>query len=65
MENNELIKLEARKMHVPLWRLGDRLGVSEATVQRILRRPITKERYELYRGAIRDLAREEAQRRED
>ena len=64
MENNEALKNEARRLRVPLWRLGERFGVSEATIQRALRRPLPDERYEEYLRAIHSLAREEAKRRD-
>ena len=51
MENLELRAL-ARERGVPLWLVGRRLGVSEATVTRWLRLPLTGERREAFVRAI-------------
>lgn len=59
MENNERLK-EAMYIHrIAQWMLADELGVSEITVYRNLRKPMSEEMYKLYLEAIEKLIREE------
>lgn len=41
---NQFIRTAAKNAGIPLWRLADLLGVSEATMTRMLRRPLPKEK---------------------
>ena len=43
---NERIRQAAKAAHVPLWKLAERLNVSEATMTRMLRRDLTQEKEE-------------------
>lgn len=52
MDNNVTLKQLAKDRRVPLWRVADRLGVTEWTVVRWLRKPVSQERYDLIRAAI-------------
>lgn len=47
MENN-MIRTYAKNHGVSLWQLADRLGISENTIGRRLRRPLTKDDEILY-----------------
>lgn len=40
--NNELIRAEARRWAVPLWQIAERLGISEATMTRRLRKELSE-----------------------
>lgn len=40
---NEDIKLEARGNGVPLWQIAEKLGISEPTITRRLRKELTAE----------------------
>lgn len=41
---NESIRQAAKAANIPLWQLADMLGVSEATMTRMLRRPLPPQR---------------------
>ena len=53
---NEAIRKAARNANVPLWRVGEALGVSEATVTRMLRHELDDARKESINGVIRNLS---------
>lgn len=55
MENKE-IRLEARGKDIPLWRIALKLNISEPTLTRWLRVPLSDERRERIMAAIRDLS---------
>lgn len=38
---NQEIRMELKKRHIPQWKLGDLLGVSENTVNRKLRKELS------------------------
>lgn len=57
MENFEL-RAEARKWAIPLWMIADRLGISEATMTRRLRRELPLEETARIMEIIRELAAE-------
>ena len=44
---NENVKGAARMARVPLWEIAARLGISESTMTRMLRRELTAERVNL------------------
>lgn len=52
MENNKAVKLAARGAGVPLWKVARELGISEATMTRRLREPLTAEEAEKFLKAI-------------
>ena len=41
---NEELRKELRENHIPFWKLGEALGVSEQTVVRWFRTPLSAER---------------------
>jgi len=43
---NESLRTAARKARVPLWKIADALGVSEATFTRMMRRELPKDKHE-------------------
>lgn len=53
------IRNEARRKGVPLWRCAMYLGISEPTIIRWLRVPLSAERERQIRGAIAALAEED------
>ncbi len=56
MEVNNLgIRLEARGAGVPLWRIAKKLSISEPTLTRLLRVPLTQEKEDQIRAAIMEL----------
>ena len=56
MQNNENLKEQARRRGLPLWRVADAVGVSEWTMTRWLRKPVTEERYKQISRAIDEAA---------
>lgn len=58
MENNQIVKLSARGAGVPLWRVAQELGISEATMTRKLRVPLSEEEKDEYLKIIEQLRRE-------
>lgn len=58
MRCNIQIRDEAFRNRVPLWELADRLGVSETTIYRRLRRELPKEETERALQAIRAIVAE-------
>ena len=58
MENND-IRLYAKGAGVPLWRIAKKLGVSEATVTRMLRKPLSENEKGDLIGMIDQLSKEE------
>ena len=55
---NEKLKLRARGAGVPLWRIAQELGISEPTITRWLRVPLSAEREDKIRAAIERLSKE-------
>ena len=55
---NQEIKRAARAVDVPYWRIGRELGVSEATIQRMLRTELSDEDRQRIMEAIQRLERE-------
>lgn len=53
---NEIIRVTAKRNGVNLWEIGDRLGVSEATITRKLRRELNEEDRSLFLGVIEEVA---------
>ena len=58
MRCNIQVRDEAFRNRVPLWELADRLGVSETTIYRRLRRELPKEETERALQAIRAIVAE-------
>lgn len=54
---NQEIREEAKKRGVPLWALADRLGVSEATMTRMLRHELEEEQ----KRALLELVKQEVE----
>lgn len=57
MENNS-VRVAARVAGIPFWRIAQKIGVSEPTLTRWLRMPLSAEREAIIMAAIEDLARE-------
>ena len=57
MENQD-IRLKARGAGVALWQVADRLGISEPTLTRLLRRRVDKETKARLLDAIRQIKEE-------
>ena len=55
---NEGVKNAARRMRVPLWAVADRVGVSESTMTRMMRRELSEEEQSKLIRAISEIARE-------
>ena len=53
---NRRVKLAVRGAGVPLWRLAQELELSESTLFRRLRKPLTREEEEQYLSAIEKAA---------
>jgi len=51
-ENMEF-RLEARNANIPLWKIALEVGISEATINRWLRVPLSGERERALRSAIK------------
>lgn len=57
MENNT-IRVAARIAGIPFWRIALKIGVSEPTLTRWLRMPLSAEREALILSAIKELEKE-------
>ena len=49
---NQEIRTAARQARIPLWKIADALGVSEATFTRMMRRELPKEKQEQIKTII-------------
>ena len=58
MTANHLIRIKARTNDVPLWQIGQKLRVSEATMTRWLRNELSTERTKLIYDAIDEIVAE-------
>ena len=58
IENLKTLKQHSKKEGVPLWRVAERVGISEFTFSRHLRH-LTKESAEKYMAIIDDIKRSE------
>ena len=56
---NQIIRNMARANHIPLWRIALQVGVSEQTIIRWLRVPLTAEKESTIMTAIHTIAEEE------
>ena len=57
MENNK-IRVAARVAGVPFWKIAQKIGISEPTLTRWLRMPLSVERETMIMAAIGELAKE-------
>lgn len=55
---NETIRQKARTNGIRLWQIGDKLGVSEMTIVRWLRKPLAPEKETLIQKAIDQIMQE-------
>ncbi len=55
---NYVIRQKAREKKIPLWRIAAELGISEPTITRWMRFPLTSEREKLVESAIDKLSQE-------
>lgn len=55
---NEDIRKRARSAFIPLWKIAERLEISEPTLTRWLRVPISSEKKQMILSAINDLEKE-------
>ena len=53
--NNTEIRLAARGTGVPLWQVADYIGVSEATLTRLLRKPVDESTKKRLLDAIKNI----------
>ncbi len=53
--NNTEIRLAARGTGVPLWQVADYIGVSEATLTRLLRKPVDENTKKRLLDAIKSI----------
>lgn len=58
MKANQEVREAARKMGVKHWQIAEHLGISEPTIMRWLRVPLSKEREQAIMTAIEELAKE-------
>ena len=58
MENVN-VRYAARIAEVPFWKIANHLGISEATLTRWLRVPLSKEREDSVMSAIKELKRKD------
>lgn len=56
---NEKVRATAKKQGIPLWKIAVQMGVSEPTMIRWLRVPLSQERETAILAAIDAIAREE------
>lgn len=56
MKANQTIRDKARKCGVRHWQIAQKLGISEPTIMRWLRTPLTPERERMILNAIEKLA---------
>lgn len=56
---NQNVRNTAKANHIPLWRIAIQIGVSEATLTRWLRVPLTTEQESTIMAAIDSIAKEE------
>lgn len=54
MENNK-IRVAARVAGIPFWKIAQKIGISEPTLTRWLRVPLSSERESIILTAIREL----------
>lgn len=58
MKANQSIREQARKMGVKHWQIAEHLGISEPTIMRWLRVPLSSEKEQMIMDAIREIAKE-------
>lgn len=58
MKANQEIRAAAKKMGVKHWQIAEYLGISEPTIMRWLRVPLSPEREKAIMAAISELAKE-------
>lgn len=56
MKANQTVRDEARKRGVKHWQIAQKLGISEPTIMRWLRTPLTPEREKMVLSAINEVA---------
>lgn len=57
---NERVRMAAKEAGIPLWKIAVRLNISEPTMTRWLRSPLTPERERKIMEAIKTISREES-----
>ncbi len=55
LSNNEAIRALLKKSNFTLWQLADALGVSEATITRMMRHEVSDEKYDEIVTLIRSM----------
>lgn len=58
MKANQKVREQAQKMGVKHWQIAEHLGISEPTIMRWLRVPLSEERERAIMAAIKELAKE-------
>lgn len=56
--NNEQVRAAAKKARIPLWRIANHLKISEPTMTRWLRVPLSPEKEKRIMDAINTIAKE-------
>ena len=59
MKNNKTVREAAKKHGVKHWQIAERLGISEQTIMRWLRTPLSPEREKAIFEAIEAISRED------
>lgn len=57
MENVE-IRMKAKAANIPLWKIGERLGISENTMTRRLRKPLSSDQKNVIFKVIAEIQQE-------
>ena len=58
MKANQKVREQAQKMGVKHWQIAEHLGISEPTIMRWLRVPLSEERERAIMAAIKELTKE-------
>lgn len=61
MKRNQRIREAAQRQRIKLWRIGEKLGLSDANFSRMLRRELSESKKNQLLGIIADIKREEVE----
>ena len=57
---NQDLRFRAKSLSVPFWKIGEKLGVSEATIVRRFRKELSPEKKKMYLDIIQQIVMERA-----
>lgn len=57
---NQDLRFKAKSLGVPFWKIGEKLGVSEATIVRRFRKELSPEKKKMYLDIIQQIVMERA-----